>query len=1181
MCAKIDFTPSQKDAINICDHTLLVSAAAGSGKTAVLTQKIIKLVTDVDKEVNVSDLLVVTFTKAAASELKERISGAIYNALKENPSDKHLSKQLMLLGKAKISTIHSFCSGLIKTNFQVLGLPSTLRIGDETETGLICDNELNSLIEECYSGLHTEKVGDFSTLSESFMVGKNDSNLSLDFRKLYRTLCNYPEGIELLKNSSKELLAAADGPVLENKWGKVVMKNFKRVFEFYRYKLQKACDLFLEDELYAKKLYPGFEYSLKFCENMLYSADTSSFDEIKCILKDYNPTKLGGLTADEKTEMTEYYRGVRAELKAQVDDLYTRGFALSEKLVKEQFKALSRINEQMYEFFSIFEKRYSEEKLKRGLLDYNDLERLTLKLLYEDNACTQLTEFAYNIQKNYKYVFIDEYQDVNELQDKIFSAISTKTNRFMVGDIKQSIYGFRGAEPSLFAGYRQQFPEYKKGEDGSDGMTIFLSENFRSNHSVIDFSNSVFEVLFNNNSGKAPYREGDRLKCSREYAPDEIEYQTSMWFLEEEEKDGTKGYVKEAEFVASQIEKLIKDGKEPSDIAILLRSRKNAGVYEEALKKRNITSFNNENRGIFENDAVLLMVCLLNTIDNPSRDVYLAGVLKSPIFNFSLSELTFIRKKYSQGTLYSAIKKYADDDKSPKAQYFINKLNEWRIFAEGSPVDKIIRHIYDQTHIVELLSGEKESEMDVVRQANLLLLYEYARQFENGGFKGLYNFILYINDVLDGKTELAGAKVVSEGKGVVNIMTIHNSKGLEFDTVFLSDTGKRLNRDDEKKYYLLRKDLGLTMVLRDSTSFAKYKTLAKYASDILTREDALDEDLRVLYVALTRAKKRLIITSSMDNARKKINAISMDESVVSQYALMKVQTMSEHILWGVLKSGYKDYTLDYYSGVVDNQADEACITEKIYDEELIKEYSEIIDSRLNFEYPESDYTKMPTKLSVSKLYPGILDDFTTDTTETIPQMALKPKFLSGEKMRATGAERGTATHLFMQFCDFENAVENGVENELERLESKGFIDKRNAGLVNIEKVSKFFESDLYKLVVNSRRVWREKRFNITLPASEFISDSAKKDKADREKVFVQGVIDILFEAEDGKLILADYKTDWFSEKEIENGQAEKTLIERHKTQLTYYAEACKKLLGRKIDSVLIYSFALDKTIKII
>ncbi|MBR5314404.1 MAG: UvrD-helicase domain-containing protein, partial [Clostridia bacterium] len=967
MCAKLDFTPSQKDAINICDHTLLVSAAAGSGKTAVLTQKIIKLVTDRESEVNVSDLLVVTFTKAAATELKERISTAIYNALKENPSDKHLSKQLMLLGKSKISTIHSFCSGLIKTNFQVLGLPSSLRIGDETETGLICDTELNNLIEECYSGLHTDRISRFDLLSESFMTGKNDSNLSLDFKKLYKYLCNYPEGIELLKNSSADFLSAADGPVLDNKWGQVVKKNLTRVFEYYRAKFQGACDAFLLDEVYAKELYPGFEESLKYCERVLALIGNASYDEIKSALGEYTSSKLGGLSQDEKNATTEYYRAIRNAFKGQVSKICSSCFAFSENFVKEQFKILAEINNQMYNFFSVFEKRYSEEKLKRGLLDYNDLERLTLKLLYKDNACTVLTEFAYNIQKNYKYVFIDEYQDVNELQDRIFSAISMSNNRFMVGDIKQSIYGFRGAEPSLFSGYRQQFPEYKKESVDSDGLTIFLSNNFRSNHSVIDFSNAVFKVLFNNNSGKSPYREGDRLICSRIYDPDEIEYQTKMYCLEEAEDDGIKGFVKEAEFVASEIEKLIKDGKEPSDIAVLLRSRKNAAVYEEALKKRNISSYNNESRGIFENDAVLLMVCLLNAIDNPSRDVYLAGVLKSPLFNFSLSELTEIRQIYRYCTLFDAVRKYASEQKSEKAQFFLDKLNEWRRFAEGSPVDKIIRHIYDETHIVELLAGKKESEMDIVRQANLLLLYEYARQFENGSFKGLYNFILYINDVLDGKTELANAKVVSEGNGVVNIMTIHNSKGLEFDTVFLCDTGKQLNRDNEKKYYALRKDLGLTMVLRDSTSFAKYKTMAKYSADILGREDALDEELRVLYVALTRAKKRLIITSSISKARQKIEQISMPESFVSQQSLMSAQTLIELILWGILKSDYKDYSIDYYSGKCEVSETEEAVEEKTYDEQLIKEYTEIIEERLGFVYPESEFTKMPTKLSVSKL----------------------------------------------------------------------------------------------------------------------------------------------------------------------------------------------------------------------
>ena len=1201
MGKKLNLTDNQKDAINVCDHTMLVSAAAGSGKTAVLTQKIIKLITEMN--VDVSDLLVVTFTKAAAAELKERISKAIYEALAKEPKNKHLTKQLSLLGKANISTIHSFCFTLIKSNFQLLGLPSSLRLGDEAETGLICDGKLNELIEECYGGLHSKEIPDFEVLAEYIYGSKSESILSLEFKKIYRYFCNYPEGIELLNKCSSALLDASSKPALENMWGEVIRKHIKNYIEYSYSVFNTAINEFDNYELLYEKFRDGFIESANYCSRVLPLIDNASYDELRDLLKGYKVKNLKTMAPEEKDDISEYYRSIRSDFSKMLSTFVKKYFTFSEDSVKKQFETLSDINKKLYQFFKLFEKEYSNEKTKRGILDFNDLERLTLKLLYDDKECKTVSKFALEAQKKFKYIFIDEYQDVNELQDRIFSAVSTPTNRFMVGDIKQSIYGFRGAEPSLFSDYRKTFPVYDKNADNPDGITIYLSDNFRSDQTVIDFSNSIFANLFNNNSGRTPYTAGDVLKCSKEYEPEEKNFNTRI-YLVDDSYEGDR-VAKEADFVASEIEKLMASGVKGKNIAILLRTKKNGIYFEEALKNHNILSFNQETRSIFDNDAVLLMVCLLNAIDNPSRDVYLAGVLKSPIFNFTLSELTDIRTKYKYGSLYSILKKYADEYDSSKAKYALEKLSEWRLYAEGCPVDKLIRHIYNETHIVELLSGKMDSSEDVERQANLLMLYEYARKFENGSFKGLYNFILYLDEALEKKTELSDAKLVSDGENVVKIMTIHNSKGLEFETVFVSDCGHEFNKEDEKKMYILRKELGLTLTLLDTTSFGKIKTLARHAAELLKDEDDLDEHLRVLYVALTRAKKHLIITSSAKKANKLVEKISRPESAVSKHQLLSCNSLIDYILWGILKSDYKDYTLEYIGVEEKNEEanpvfDKECaeesavdtgdesvnrvsdnIEEKQYDRALVDKYLKEIEEKLSNDYALVDSTNMPSKLSVSKLYPGVLDEDAADTSESVPSMYVKPRFLSPEKQKADGAERGTATHIFMQFCNFERVTKNGVESELKYLEDKGFIDKRNASLVNIEKVKSFFESDLYNELLQAKNIWREKRFNIKLPASEFVTEPQRKILLESEKVLVQGVIDLLFETNDGRLILADYKTDYFSESDIKSGKAEKVLIDRHKTQLFYYAEACKRLLGRKVDSVLIYSFSLEKTVKIL
>lgn len=1181
MSSKIELTNAQRQAVELKGHTMLVSAAAGSGKTAVLTRRIINLVTDTENPVDISEVLVVTFTKAAATELKERISNAIHSALKEDPSNKHLSNQLLKLGKAKISTIHSFCFDLVKNNFQMLELPANLRIADETESALICSNVMNELIDACYGGLHSDKIRDFAEFTENFLQAKKDDSLHLVFSSIYNYLRNFPLGIDLLSESAEELEYGALNNPLQTKWGEKIKNDLKRKLKYYFNLYEKACEYFSADDIFAAKYLPSFEADRRICFSVLSALDEGNYGEVLKALNVNEKISLGKVNKEYKTDESEYYCSLRKAFWKTLGNIIVKFFSFSENSVKNHFKATADVCRNMHALLGIFDKLFTEEKKGRGLMDYNDLENYALRLLYEDKACTIPSELSRSVKEKYKYIFIDEYQDVNELQDKIFSGISTPTNRFMVGDIKQSIYSFRGSEPTLFSGYRDTFPEcppYPEKCPDADGVTLYLSNNFRSEKNVIDFSNAIFEVLFNNNSGKTPYTHGDRLVCTRKKEDNEEEHKVRLCFVEDSEEE--KGVLREAEFVADEIEKLVKKGTNPSDIALLFRSRTNTIYFEDALKKRNISSFNQVNKDFFENDAVLLMLCILNTVDNPARDIYLAGTLKSPIFGFSLSELTLIRQRYKTGTLFDALKAFSKQNNDSKCIYFFEKLAEWRDYSEGCPVDKLVRHIYNDTHIVELLSGRMTRDEDIERQANLLLLYEYARQFENGSFKGLYNFILYLNDVLEKKTELANARLTGEGSDVVNIMTVHSSKGLEFDTVFLCDTSHNFNRMDESKTFIMHKEYGLTLRLRDSTSFGKFNTMPRNAAEIALREESLDEEIRVLYVALTRAKKRMIITSAQKKSKELIDNISSDMIEINHHVLLEAKNMSELILWGLLKSDYNDYEIEHISPEIKTDGNIEEKEELILNESEIERYEKIAEEHLSFEYPYAELTVLPSKLAVSVLYPGILDEYTAKNEPIAPSMYVKPKFLSAENERISGAERGTATHMFMQFCDFDNVIKSGVKNEIDRLVEKGFMDSRNANIVNVGKVEAFFEGELFKEIVNAKKVWRERRFNIKLPASDFTAEEQLKEKYKDETVLVQGVIDILFIDENDKLVLADYKTDYFSEEQINSGEAEIILVDRHKRQLSYYAEACKIIFGRPVDRVVIYSLSLEKAIEL-
>ena len=1194
---KFNPTPAQRAAVEMSGQTMLVSAAAGSGKTSVLTKRIIRLVTDSNSPVNVSDLLVVTFTKAAASELRQRISDAIYEALSKDPTNKHLSNQLLQLGKARICTIHSFCADLVKGNFQSLGLPASLRVADESESALICNNIMNALIEECYGGFHTDKINDFVSLSELFLQDKKDDSLPFVFFKIYNYFRNFPLGIDMLSRCADELEEGSKIDPFMTKWGLNIKKHIKLFFEYWYKRFSHACNYLCTDKELAEKFLPSYEVDRDFCRDLVGKIDRLTYSELSDTLAKRKAKNTKTIDEDCLSDKAKEYKAMRKKFAPAINDGVKCYLTFKEETVKDQLLKTAAVCREMYGVLSLFDARYREEKKSRGVLDYNDLENYTLRLLYSDKNCNEPSQLSESLKERFKYIFIDEYQDVNELQDKIFSGICTETNRFMVGDIKQSIYGFRGAEPSLFSGYRSRFPtcdpEKKIFPDG-DAVTLYLSNNFRSDHSVIDFSNAVFKVLFNNNSGKIPYTEGDKLVCTKQYKEGEVDHKVRLCFVEnnvenkknaetDDEADGDEFNAKaievEAEFVANEIEKLKNNGLDLSKIAILLRSRANAIYFEEALKKKKIDSFNKEDRDFFENDAVLLRLCILNTVDNPSRDIYLAGTLKSPIFGFTLSELTKIRYFEKNGTLYDALKKYTKSTNDKKCLYFLEKLNEWREYSEGCPVDKLVKYIYNQTHIVEMLSGKMTKDADVERQANLLLLYEYARNFENGSFKGLYNFILYLDDVLEKRTKLGNARLTSEGQNVVSIMTVHNSKGLEFDTVFFVDTGHNFNRMDERAAFIMHKECGFSVKLRDSTTFGKYDTMLCRSARLAMREDVMDEEIRVLYVALTRAKKRLIITSSMPNPKEMIDFISSDESDISHYVLLKANNISELLLWGIRKSQYNDYDIEYIPMAACEPTETDLASErKEYDVEEVKTLRGLIEKNLEFKHPYSELSNLPAKLAVSKLYPGVLDEFTTEIVTVAPSMYVMPKFMSDTPIEATGAEKGTATHLFMQFCDFANVINRGVKAELDRLLEKGFIDSRNAKLVDLEKVQLFFESDLFCSISRAQNIWREKRFNISLSASDFTNSKELKDKYRDENILVQGVIDLLYLDESGKLVLVDYKTDWFSEKQIESGDAVRILKERHRTQLSYYAEACRRMFGISVDKTMIYSFALNKAV---
>jgi ATP-dependent exoDNAse (exonuclease V) beta subunit (contains helicase and exonuclease domains) len=1128
MSGEVKWTTAQREAIDARGRNLLVSAAAGSGKTAVLTARIISRLTDKENPIDISRILAVTFTKAAASELKERISSALYKEIKKNPSDKYLNSQLMKLSKAKISTIHSFCYEIVRTHFHHFGLSTNVRIADQAESKLIGYEVMERVIDQFYA---SNEISDFKKFVENF-VSVRDDKLAQKFYSLYEKLRSYPKGIEFVRECADTLDNSAADDFFKTKWGETFCTVTEQKLRYFLKVYDETLDYMSGSEFVTYRT--AFEYDRDYIVSLLEALTAKDYKLSRQLFASYEKQSIKGrLKKELTTDELEFYKKSRTEFRELPTKIYNDFFAVSNEEIADIMTATADINRDIYTFLSAYENRLNIEKRKRGILDFSDLEQLTHKLLYSNG---EVTEIALNMRDMYDEIYIDEYQDVNKLQDEIFTAVSTGNNLFMVGDIKQSIYGFRGANPTIFADYR----EANEGEN-----TIYLSDNFRSDKPVIDFTNIVMSRLFTNNSGRVTYNSSDDLIYSK--ITDKLPQAAEVAIVIPDE----------IEYVCKRIHELTEQGYKYKDITLLFRSMNNAEAYKEAFERHGIPYYMKALHGFFDNAEILLMLSLLNVIDNPSRDIYLAAVLKSPLFDFTLDELVNIRNEYRNGSLYDSIRTYTEEFDFKKGKYFFNKLEQYRDYADSQPVDKLLWYLYQDTGITAYIRSED------VRYANLLLLYDYARKYENGSFKGLYNFILYINDVINREETFESAAAFEESGDIVKLMTIHQSKGLEFPVCFVCDTAKKINQRDTYDNLLLDEYSGITMKIRDDTGYAYYDTPLRQSTVLRMLNNSIDEEMRVLYVALTRAKEKLIVTASMDDADI-VDNCERNSHYLSPYIMSQSPNFIKWILTTLYANGSD---VSYEIKVIENVDEDFKIISEInvereVDNTNVDEYLKVFNERFNYVYSYCEAIKLPAKLSVSELHKRRIDNDEEESITEESDTYNKPRFLDPEPDRATPAERGTATHVFMQFCDFKYVDTYGIDNEIARLCEKKYISTSDAEIINKKQLEFFFKSKLYRQIREADKVWRETRFNIQYPAGD-------------ENILVQGVIDCFF-LKDNTLTLVDYKTDSFYDKT----DAEQILIERHSQQLEYYRKACERLTNIKVSKAYIYSFSLGKAIEL-
>ncbi len=1192
--AEMRWTRAQADAIFSRGKSIAVSAAAGSGKTAVLTRRIIERVCDPEAGGDISRILVVTFTKAAASELVSRISDALNDELAQNPENRHIRAQSLLVSSAQISTIHSFCLDLIRTNFQKLDIPADFSAASGAEVELLMKNIAEELVSDYFEGelLPDEvPIADFPRFADTFGDVAKSDKLAEMLVGLYEAMSATLDFLALPARFAKMAREAADGGFSGSIWEKTIRRYLIELLSHYQTVYTDAV-AHIDDHEELSKYRAVFAEEL--CEistlldDALRGCDHFAISEV---LARHTVTRLPVVRGVGDDKKMNYYKEARTDFHKELKKLTEEAYAFSRESIQDVLRETAEMLDALSVFLKTFEKRFTAEKHRRHIITFADMERLALALLWDrdDDAPTEL---ACTMREAYDEIYIDEYQDTNEIQDKIFLLISKDDNRFNVGDIKQSIYSFRGAEPSIFETLLRDRPKYEEGMDDS-AVKIYLSENFRSSAEILGFCNTIFEKLMN--AEMLRYGEDEKLNCgSGKHAPIPEVYLIPRSSEEEEAIMG------EAEFVAEKISELLVSGKKadgsavkPSDIVILLRSTSSSSAaYEDALKRYGIPCRNAAALSFFESPEVLLMLSLLSAIDNPRRDVPLAAALKSPLYGVTLDELLFIRRHKREASLIDALRSFTEETGFAKGKRFLADLATYAHMAEETPCDGLIWQIYGDTAIFSVLAADEGRPLYETEQArsNLITLYDYARGFEKGGFKGLSGFISFINEILENKTKMDISQFSSPGE-VVSIMTIHKSKGLEFPICFVSETAKRFNLPEIREKTIFDRELGFSIKPTAGGGIFRLDNPLRTASVLNRKKNALDEELRVLYVALTRAKERLIVTGSVptksidEGAYDLLSPFSeyaMKSRYFSSYALRRAPSYLELILTALAeKDGFSLSVVTGKAETLTEKTEQAREAEPD-DDMTYFEAKKLIHDRLDHEYPYKHLLGIPSKLSVSKLHPTVLDGSDEDAAEEVgelPSLTALPHFLRDEPDEVvTAAERGTATHTFMQFCDFDAVRRDGLETEIERLVERQFLFRGDAEKIDKKRVEAFFTSPLASEMFMSDRLYREKRFMIRYPAVLF---TEKTDKAllKDETLLVQGVIDCAFFDSRGELVLVDYKTDHFP-RTMKREMVEKTLRERHTRQLGYYAYACEVLFGMRPHHIYIYSFALNDTVEI-
>ncbi|MBO6040911.1 MAG: helicase-exonuclease AddAB subunit AddA [Oscillospiraceae bacterium] len=1153
-------TAAQKDAIECRGGTVLVSAGAGSGKTRVLTERLLRYIRDEEQPADLDSFLIITFTRAAAGELRGRITEELNEALAADPGNRRLRRQSALVRRAQIGTIHGFCAALLREHAHRMKLSPDFRIAAEERAADMKAAALERTLERWYDR-QDEKPG-FALLADTVGAGRDDRRLAELALSLYDRMQCHPRP-ERWAGEQVSLLREKVSDVGETLWGRELLRRAAEQVEYWCMEFERMLPTVCQDEKIRKAYYDSFAGTAGALRELRRGLSLGWEPARACFPIPF-PT-LGKLLKYDDPDAAEYVRERRKACKAAMDRLADSFADPSDKLLADM-AATEPAMSALLQLVLDFEAEYAKDKRRANLLDYSDLEHMAAALLTNEDGSP--TELAREISARYTEIMVDEYQDVSRVQDAIFRAVSREgRNLFLVGDVKQSIYRFRLADPTIFT---EKYESYADAPAPGEPRRILLRENFRSRREILDAANAVFSLCMSRSLGDLDYDEAAALRYGADYTGAAPLPELTLLHLgaggdDEESPDKTAA---EAAAVAGHIRALVESGATVTergtqrpmryrDVAILLRSvNRVGGVYRRELVRQGVPVGSGQGGGFFSSVEVSALVNMLALVDNPHQDIPLIAVLRSPAFGFNADELSRIRARDKDCDLFGALR--LDARENEKSRAFLALLERLRQEAPDLRAVELTWRLIEEMDLIAVCAAMSDGSL---RRARIMAMVTLSERFEASGYRGLHRYVLWLRRMMEKNQEPA---LGSDGADAVQILSVHASKGLEFPVVFLCDTARQFNRRDTSAPVLVHPELGLGPKRTNLERRVEYPTLARHAIKQRLDRETLSEELRLLYVAMTRAKERLYLYAALKDPEKSIASARLTLSVpMAVEVLARAKSPADWLISAALADGGAHLRLRTVEATSKEAEEPAAQAQP----ELDAEAEAALRHSLAFRYPHRAAEDLPSKITATELKGR--DEEDEEAAALMPRRRRPfrmPDFTREEKP-LTGAERGTATHLVLQYMDFAmgDSLEH-VKEEIERLRAARFLSDREAEAVDAEAVRKLFASKLGQRMLAADAIRREFKFSLLINAGELLGE------ASGEELLLQGVVDCFFEA-DGQLTIVDYKTD-----RLKNRAEAERRAAFYAGQLRAYARALTRICRKPVRECALFFLSVGETV---